>query len=412
MSRILFLAGAYYPEPKANGICCEKVITELQERGHQVDMVAFAPNWPAADNTEINGVKIHYVRGSMYYRTLRAEETGKFTGIMLKLRKLQLKLTHLLLAFSWPNTAPLANIQFYKKACELHEKNSYDAVVAVNSPFNALHAAEKFKRKFHDVKYIAYFLDALSGGALPPYLTQKSGLHKGLKWENKLLRQADAVIVMKAHVTHLKKYSSEIQYGSRINVLDIPLIRPVPSRPSAEDGKNHIVFVGAVNAALRNPVYVLKMVEKIPNCVVDFYGSVDKLALLKEFVDRGVAVVHGKVSHEEALEAEQKADFLLNIGNRNTSLVPSKIFEYISTGKPIITTCPIDNEPSLPYLREYGMCFEVYEKQEKLKENTEKLCQFIQETRGQRVSSEFIKEHFKGNMPGSFADTLEQILKE
>lgn len=412
MSKILFLAGAYYPEPKANGICCERVIHALQQRGHQIDMVAFAPAWPGPKGAEIGGVEIRYVPGSMYYRTLRAEETGQLKGNRLRLKKFQLKLAHLLSAAAWPNYAPLANIQFYRQACQLQEENCYDAVVAVNAPFSALYAAAKLKRKYPGIKYAAYFLDALSGGAFPAYLTKKYALERGLAWENKLLHWADSVLVMKAHVPHLEQHRDKIRYGSKITVLDIPLICPVPALPSARDGKTHIIFVGSINTSLRNPMYVLKMVERIPNCVVDFYGSVDKPELIKEFVTNGVVVVHGKVEHEEALRAEQKADVLLNIGNQNASLVPSKIFEYMSTGKPIITTCPIENEPSLPYLKKYGLCFEVYEESEKLQENAEKLSAFLHKVKGQFVSARFIEETFKDNTPGSFADAIEYMIKE
>lgn len=412
MSKILFLAGAYFPEPKANGICCERVISTLQERGHEIDMVAFAPDFPGKCCAEVNGVRVHYVRGSMYYRTLRAEETGSLKGIRLKMKKCQLKMTHLFLSFSWPNISPLANIQFYKKAYALHEENQYDVVVAVYSPFNALYAAAKLKRKFPNIKYIAYFLDSLSGGALPSYFPEKISVKKALHWENKLLKQANVVMVMRAHLSHLKKYASDIQYISRISVQDIPLIRTIPVCPSIDDGKIHVVFVGAINTSMRSPEYVLKIIEKIPHCVVDFYGSIDKPEILKKYVDNGVAIVHGKVSHDVALEAEQKADFLLNIGNRNTSLVPSKIFEYISTGKPVITTCPISDEPSLPYLRKYELCFEVYEEERKIEENIKNMSVFIRETKGKHVPAQFIEKHFKENMPEYFVDTLEHMIKE
>ena len=54
----------------------------------------------------------------------------------------------------------------------------------------------------------------------------------------------------------------------------------------------------------------------------------------------------GRVSHTVAIQYMSEADFLLNIGNSISSMVPSKIFEYISTGKPIISIYSNINDSS------------------------------------------------------------------
>jgi hypothetical protein len=36
---------------------------------------------------------------------------------------------------------------------------------------------------------------------------------------------------------------------------------------------------------------------------------------------------------------------LISIGNLNTTQIPSKVIEYISTGKPVIHFCEVENDP-------------------------------------------------------------------
>ena len=44
----------------------------------------------------------------------------------------------------------------------------------------------------------------------------------------------------------------------------------------------------------------------------------------------------GKKRKEDIIRIYQEADILVNIGNSIDNQMPSKIFEYISTGKPIL----------------------------------------------------------------------------
>ena len=50
-----------------------------------------------------------------------------------------------------------------------------------------------------------------------------------------------------------------------------------------------------------------------------------------------------------------EADVLINIGSSVDTMVPSKIFEYMATGKPIISFFRHDTEPSIHYLGHYPL---------------------------------------------------------
>lgn len=58
--------------------------------------------------------------------------------------------------------------------------------------------------------------------------------------------------------------------------------------------------------------------------------------------------------HKIANEYISSASVLLSIGNSESPMAPSKIYEYMATGKPIIHFYSWDNDPCLEPLRKYG----------------------------------------------------------
>ena len=48
-----------------------------------------------------------------------------------------------------------------------------------------------------------------------------------------------------------------------------------------------------------------------------------------------------------------EADVLLSIGNNLDCMIPCKIFEYMSTGKPILATYKRETDPSISYYTYY-----------------------------------------------------------
>ena len=83
---------------------------------------------------------------------------------------------------------------------------------------------------------------------------------------------------------------------------------------------------------------------------------------------------------------------LVNIGNSVDNFMPSKIFEYISTGKPIINVYKIPECPTLKYLAEYplALCVSEEEIRQDLPGCAAKVRTFCLENRGKRVSAEEI----------------------
>ena len=63
---------------------------------------------------------------------------------------------------------------------------------------------------------------------------------------------------------------------------------------------------------------------------------------------------YSQVSREEAQKLMvNSAHCLLSIGNKNPNQIPSKVVEYLATGKPIIHFTEIDNDPVIKLSDEF-----------------------------------------------------------
>ena len=83
------------------------------------------------------------------------------------------------------------------------------------------------------------------------------------------------------------------------------------------------------------------------------YGSGAQLVREASARDSPWLNPHGRVGIEEVHLAMAQADVLMTIGNNSDSEVPSKLFEYLSFGKPIIHFYFSDHDEYLSYLDRY-----------------------------------------------------------
>lgn len=99
----------------------------------------------------------------------------------------------------------------------------------------------------------------------------------------------------------------------------------------------------------RNPAVLLEaarlLLDEQPDIAgtirFDFYGSCDANSrrLLRQFPREGVVTFHGRVSRSDSLAAMRDADVLVliqNVADYSAETIPSKVYEYLVTGRPIL----------------------------------------------------------------------------
>lgn len=407
--KFLYILGAYKPKASANGICSDNIIEQLIKEGHSVTVVSNASHGAPEYSVQPNGAEIYRVKQRLY---LRLKEFGevKSNGITGKLvlsaafciNKLQLLLT----AASWPVISRSAIRRFKRTALRLCEKQKFDAVISVYTPIEALLAGAEVKKAYPDIRFYPYFLDSLAFGYGPKYFSKEKTREIGLDIEKKIFPLADKIILMRSSEAEQRKYNSE--FSDKFCFLDIPMLKKCDSPAiTANKGKDKIklLFVGSITASVRNPSSLIEALAKISDerLYCEFIGNIDcpqKFAVLKRSYGERL-IFSPFIPHEQLIQSLSEADIMLNVGNLVSTMVPSKIFEYMSYGKPIISTYEIDGEPSAEYLRDYPYAL-LLDGRESSETNAEKIKAFIGASLGKHTDYEELKESFVLNTPEEF----------
>ncbi|MPN32204.1 hypothetical protein SDC9_179680 [bioreactor metagenome] len=115
----------------------------------------------------------------------------------------------------------------------------------------------------------------------------------------------------------------------------------------------------------------------------------------------------GYVSEKELEKAIGQADFLISIGNEISEMIPSKIFMYMATGKPIVHFYSQSNDVCISYFKKYPAAL-LLNQHEKVELNAIRLLEFLRSQRGKRIPYELIEKTFHENTPQY---SIEHIIK-
>lgn len=271
----------------------------------------------------------------------------------------------------------------------------YDVVIPVAGSYEAVQAAlDSFQKE----RIIVYQVDPCSTNIA---FSKESYMERcGL--EKRMCADADAIITTPLlRDQWLRDYPDKV--GEKIVPMEFPNVNPghrTSYKTPEKQGKQeyNCVFAGGIYKAARNPAYTLSLFSILN-------GSGIKLSIIgaqKENMQEFLEVeeiannisFYGRLPLQVAQRHMEEADILVNIGNIMNNQVPSKIFEYISQGKPIVNVCVNHECPTLPYLEKYPYVLNLFE-EENMDKQVQKLNDFIREYAGKSVSAEYIVQEYE-----------------
>ena len=362
--KFLFILGTYLPKASANGICVINIIKEIKKQGHLVHCLCWDNIGKKQDI--VDDVEITRVFVSSKYKADNIRFKSRFAYKIISL--IDKTLAYIMFPF-YPNHRLGLSKRMERQALRLMQKNQYDCVISVFQPFDALFAGYSIVKKYPSTKWILYYLDIFSGGLKPSLLSKEKFFKKTYKWECKFFERCDLAIIMESYGFHYKTKMFE-KYEDRIKYADFPLIESsLAQYETFRTRHNDLRFLlsGKIDFAMRNPTYVLTLMEKILKIVpshFDFCGTQDWQSLLDSFQTSvgNSFTYHGRVDYQTAKKMEDEADVLISIGNSFSGAVPSKIFSYMSKGKIILHTYSNQDDPALAYLKLYPKAILINEK--------------------------------------------------
>jgi hypothetical protein len=150
------------------------------------------------------------------------------------------------------------------------------------------------------------------------------------------------------------------------------------------------VYTGSFYKDIRNPSFLFDIMLKITsNHIILHVFDKTFRSFPEEIKNRYLTtnniIFHNEVPAEVVTDILNSSDILVNLGNTVTNQIPSKLFEYIGTGKPIINIYKRDSCPSLKYLKEYKLHIDIFEDYENIEDCKNKFIEFCNKNEGKMI---------------------------
>jgi glycosyltransferase involved in cell wall biosynthesis len=178
--------------------------------------------------------------------------------------------------------------------------------------------------------------------------------------EARVVGEADRVIAVTevARQDFLVRYPEAARKVALIPNGFVPLPAPLPNGGVGEgerrggearrNGRLRLVYTGTFSRSHpgRSPEALFEALRGMPDAPeLVLVGALTEAEreMARDLIERGVVRVVGPVSREEALAYQRSADLLVLVDHPRTvraSNVPSKLYEYAATGRPVLALVP------------------------------------------------------------------------
>lgn len=399
MRRILIIGGRVEPAPSANSVCVINVLNELARMGYECHFLGLGKE--RKDYVD-NGVNYHLMviedrNHSRMSRTLN----------LLRLTKL-------------PETEPEVTKAKIIEAKALHKEYNFEVVIGICSSYSNIYTSIALKREYSRLITGGYYLDTLESLSQLEGTLRKVRDHFSYKGEDKLFRELDFILlpVASSKIYETEKYSA---LKRKIIYTDFPTFVPKVEEKYKEidsdnDSTIHAIIIGTLNESFRNPGRIFDALRKtcdnnnIP-LHIDVYGTNEE-KLFKAFIGSKFVTytLKGKVPHVEVEKALTNTELLINVSNSGILAVPSKIFEYFSSYKPMLTQVTDKDDSSMKYYDMYPACHKYCVFEEEESQQTE-LVKFIKKVKSIQIDRDEVDELFIRNTPKYVAEQIRDVIE-
>ncbi|QBO59682.1 glycosyltransferase family protein [Chryseobacterium salivictor] len=417
---ILFILPTYDPLNNMRGLSVRKVAKQLTINNVNVQCITFKEN-SASLSYELNeGVKIHRVNQRFLVRLIN-DSSNSLEGLKFKTGIFLSRIQGLIMAPFWPLLSIFEIFRLYNTAEQKHLKENFSCVIGCYKRVETLLAALFLKKKYPEIKFIAYTLDCMSRSLVPKILNTNIALHSVKRWERFIFSKADYICIMQSHQNHYKQEEYK-RFESKFVIMDIPLFELNDTNPNVDLNKKgekiNLVFTGSMSESTADPSYFIKILESVDDMVFEFniYGGTSSVTIsnnIKNSYLYGKKIFwHGVVSPEKAAQKQKEADILISFGNDNECMIPSKIFEYIALKKHVMHFYKSLTDSALPYFEKYGNATLIQEEQKISSDVSQKVMDLLMNIPDVKIDNDLLLEKFYNNTAEPMADFIISLLKK
>jgi len=342
--RILFVTDTYYPDSSATTTLGRRTAEALAAAGYSVDV------YPAeicgnhfSYPEEYNGVRIIHKESSapLYYVPVKAFEDHEFDDTKVH------------------------------DMVKILEAGNYDAVFSVALAFEIHFLTHEAIRQIlpHPLPLnsqpLKWFPMSYDPYAFDPHISEEQ------RQERKDREVAALQVATKVFfLTEFKDDYIGSPIENKIEWFMLPCIRPINpdrSRRVIQFDSSYIncVFLGDFYYGVENTDFIFRLFEHIDKRIRLYtIGNVcdyqDTVNLWKETLG-GRYICHERISQEEAENVMLDCDVLVSMGHDSANMCPSKVIDFVSSGKPILHIEKIPNCCAAKYLERYPNKYCIYQ---------------------------------------------------
>ena len=411
---ILFVTQNYYPNGDATSQIVHNVSKTLISKGSKVDVVALTRDYNTPQTTKKDGVSIiiEFTPELDTYkhiiRNLRRKPFVYIKAFFLKtyfsaIRRLNL---HNKVYEISPNA-----VRSYKKAvlkAISQQREKYDLIVVTLMPHHAVKAMLDLKTH---IPIAVYQLDPYWNNDTLPEKYKK----QRLEYEKTINEKS--LFVLTTPIIYETNRKLDRKSFSKLIPSEFPMIVEEGYCKEILNSNNgiHCVFMGTLYPDIRPPQKIVEIIGKIErrDLSFDFYGLNQHLITESTHYEKAHKLIkmHGLIHNDEAVTKRNEANILVNIDNISVQQVPSKIIEYICTGKPIINFFFNKDSHTLEYLKDYPLVLNVNVIDTPSDKAAKLVEEFVSASNGKQVSWDFICKKYYKNTPEYVAGQILEALK-
>lgn len=409
MRKIMVILGAYYPNPSANGICVGCIVDQLLQDGYSVFCLCNS-QLGAPDKEDIDNLHIRRIKAKAHkkYNEMVRRSSNKIQKSFYSLLRSLSDIFHVV---KMTKNFPVASMHHAKKIFKVANsiliENDIDTVIGINMPTDTMYAAYLLKKEHPDIDFIPYSLDPIYGGMSNRFLSEEVINKRNCQFERKMLEACSVFIAQHEHREHFEKCHA--QFADKLRFAGVPLLvnHNDLNLPPKRD-KKVLLYAGALSKETRNPAYIFEVFKHIDNVRLIMYISNGEEWVKSAAKGIDNIEIHGKISHDEVLNKMNEADAFLNIGNTQSMFCPSKIVEYISYGKPIVSTYRTDNDTCGDYMSKYPLGVYLDERAVNVRDAAQKIENVIADNT-EVLSYNQLKELYADNTPAYVVDLIRSL---
>ena len=344
----IFIINYYYPPVvNAHAYRWEQIARHWAAEGYQVEVIS-GRAIGVKNNYKDAGVSVKRV-GLTAMPTGFSSNVNSNSGVIIGLRTSLLKLLRpIYRLLYWPDAmwhwVPSVILEILRRRA-----TKYDLVVSYYPCAGAHLAAAVLKKwtKSAELIWIADYGDPFSTSiTMPP---NNFSLYRRLNeiFERYLLCSANACVFTNEDTA--AKYEGLICQSEKVKVIphlvdvkkfyagSCSLSQSAAEFPSAR--LINLVYIGGFHREIREPTQLFELMRQLNKETssvfrLTIYGPENGFNLSPD--DCPYIEYKGEIQRGQAVELIGNADILINVDNKNCAMVPSKLVEYIGTGRPLI----------------------------------------------------------------------------